>query len=133
MMTEEAADLLRLVAVIIPVGVLVTLMVYIKAASTGQPATNVRRALIWIWGAVLGIAALLGGGRTILGGPVIEIDTLSQSVRVGDMSLLNMALLLVCLVVVVGLWIVAIGHIRRVTAVDADLSEQEEDGDDGVD
>jgi hypothetical protein len=87
-MSEELVDLLRLFAVIVPMGALITMMVYMKATAVGSALDDVRRAVLWVWAAIFGSTLLLIAGRAITGEPMIEIDLPSRSVHFGDISVM---------------------------------------------
>ncbi len=132
-MGDELRDWLQLAGVIVPVGALITLMVYIRGMDAGRGKDDIRQTIVWIWLAIVGSTALLIVGRTIVGGPLIEVDTLSRSIRFGDISAMHITVLVASLIVVVVFWAIAFGRLRRVMADGPSPAGEQEEQTDAVD
>ena len=132
-MGDELRDWLQLAGVIVPVGGLITLMVYIRGMDAGRGKDDIRQAIAWIWLAIVGSTALLIVGRTIVGGPLIEVDTLSRSIHFGDISAMHITVLVASLIVVVAFWAIAFGRLRRVMADGPSPAGEQEEQTDAVD
>jgi len=104
----------RLVAVAIPAGALISLMIYVKSVAAGQSGKQICGVLVAFWAALLGTIGVMIVHGNMVGGPLIEVDTARLSVRTGDLDAFTLTALLVSLLVIVGLWVLAIWQIGRI-------------------
>ncbi len=126
----------RLVAVAIPAGALISLMIYIKSVAAGQSAKQICGVLAALWAALLGTVGVMIVHHNMVGGPLIELDTARLSVRTGNLGAFGLTALLVSLIVVVGLWALVIWQIRRIPSPNQEPERPEagqEDCDNAVD
>ena len=126
----------RLVAVAIPAGALISLMIYIKSVAAGQSAKQICGVLVAFWAALLGTVGVMIVHHNMVGGPLIEVDAARLSIRTGNLGAFRLTALLVSLIVIVGLWALVIWQIRRIPPPDQEPERPEaeqEDCDNAVD
>ncbi len=122
----------RLVAVAIPAGALISLMIYVKSLAAGQSARQIGGVMATFWAALLGTVGVMMAYRYLVGGPLIEVDTVPPAVRTANLDACRLAALLVSVIIVVGLWALVVWQVRRIPAPEPPEAEQE-DADNAVD
>ena len=126
----------RLVAVAIPAGALISLMIYIKSVAAGQSAKQIGGVLAAFWAALLGTVGVMIVHHNMVGGPLIEVDTARLSVQTDNLGAFRLTALLVSLIVIVGLWALVIWQVSRIPPPDQEPERPEaeqEDCDNAVD
>ncbi len=113
-MSGELGDWGRLLAVAMPAGALISLMLYVKSVAAGQSPRQTWGVIATLWAALLGTICAVIVLSTAAGGPLIEVDTLTGTIRLHTTGGFRTLGAIVSLVLTVGLWSLAVWRMSKI-------------------